>query len=136
MIECKATRTVQPAMAEPLVRLARAMRRPPARLLVVHRASATTPPTQVVAPGVRALEVRGFAEWLNRGGPARAEPAPARFRSGVEQKHDDHEGQQGQELDECEAEEREDPDRVAAAGVAGDPGAGCPQSLALRVAAA
>lgn len=64
MIECKAAKTVQPAMARPLLSLGRAMSRPAGRLMVVHRASATAPATRVLAPGVEALDIRGLVNAL------------------------------------------------------------------------
>jgi predicted AAA+ superfamily ATPase len=64
MIECKAAKIVQPAMARPLLSLGRAMSRPAGRLMVVHRASATAPATRVLAPGVEALDIRGLVNAL------------------------------------------------------------------------
>ncbi len=64
MIECKATRTVHPAMAGPLLSLGRAMRRPAGRLLVVHRAAAKAPSTHALAPGVEALDLEAFVNAL------------------------------------------------------------------------
>lgn len=59
LIECKASRTVTPAMAAPMQRLSEAIRkRRPAGTIVdlnlVHQASKTPAPTSAVAPGVRA----------------------------------------------------------------------------------
>lgn len=59
LIECKASRTVTPAMAAPMQRLSEAIRkRRPAGTIVdlnlVHQASRTPAPTSAVAPGVRA----------------------------------------------------------------------------------
>jgi hypothetical protein len=64
MIECKAAKTVQPAMARPLLSLKRSMIRPPGRLLVVHRGSASGPSMQALTPGVEALDVQGFVMAL------------------------------------------------------------------------
>ena len=65
MVECKASQTVQPAMAGPLVSLRRSMgEHGPVRMTVVHRASTTAPPSRGVAPGVEALDVRAFVDAL------------------------------------------------------------------------
>jgi predicted AAA+ superfamily ATPase len=65
MVECKASKTVRPAMAGPLVSLRGSMgERRPGRMTVVHRASTTAPPSRAVAPGVEALDVRAFVEAL------------------------------------------------------------------------
>jgi len=76
MIESKAAKTVQPAMAGPLQSLGRAARRLGARLLVVHRASASAPSTHALAPGVEALDIRAFSEALaDQRGRTRKSPA-------------------------------------------------------------
>ena len=65
MVECKASRTVQPGMARPMASLRQAMgNRPPVRLSVVHRASPSQPPTQVLAPGIDALPLEEFVRQL------------------------------------------------------------------------
>lgn len=65
MVECKASRTVQPAMARSMIALRQAMgSRPPLRVSVVHRASASEPPTHVLAPGIDALPVEDFVRQL------------------------------------------------------------------------
>jgi uncharacterized protein len=65
MAECKASKTVQPAMAAPLASLRRSMdKQGPVRMTVVHRASATARPGRGVAPGVEALDVRAFVGAL------------------------------------------------------------------------
>lgn len=66
LIECKASRTVTPAMAAPMQRLSEAIRkRRPAGTIVdlnlVHQASRTPAPTSAVAPGVRAW---GWSDFL------------------------------------------------------------------------
>jgi hypothetical protein len=67
MVECKASKTVHPAMAGPLGSLRRSMGdRAPVRSSVVHRASTTAPPTRALAPGIEALDVRAFVDELNR----------------------------------------------------------------------
>jgi predicted AAA+ superfamily ATPase len=65
MAECKASKTVKPEMAGPLMSLHRAMDgHGPVRMSVVHRASTTAPPSRGVAPGVEALDVPAFVEAL------------------------------------------------------------------------
>ena len=76
MVECKASKTVQPAMAGSLGSLRRSMGdRAPARLAVVHRRSSTAAPSRALAPGVEALDVRSFVDALG-GGPKRARAKP------------------------------------------------------------
>ena len=66
MVECKASRTVQPSMAGPLASLGRAIGTvSPVRMSVVHRTSTTAPKTRALAPGVEALDVRAFVDDLN-----------------------------------------------------------------------
>ena len=68
LVECKAGRTVTPAMAVPMQRLAGAMKRKHAKTVVtrflVHREPKAGTPTQAVAPGVRALPWRSFLNEL------------------------------------------------------------------------
>jgi predicted AAA+ superfamily ATPase len=65
MVESKASRTVQPAMARPMMSLLQAMgSRPPRRLSVVHRASPSQPATRALAPGVDALPLEEFVQEL------------------------------------------------------------------------
>jgi uncharacterized protein len=65
MVECKASRTAQPAMAKPMATLREAMgNRAPGRLSVVHRASSSAPATRALAPGIQALTVEDFAREL------------------------------------------------------------------------
>jgi len=65
MVECKASKTVQPSMAGPLTTLRRSMGdQVPVRLSVVHRASAT-PLTRALMPGIEAVDVRAFVDDLN-----------------------------------------------------------------------
>ncbi|MEK7406286.1 MAG: ATP-binding protein [Acidobacteriota bacterium] len=69
MIECKAAKTVQPAMAAPLLSLRRAMSRPAGRLLVVHRAAETAPTMHALALGVEAIDPHGLVKLVSaRGG--------------------------------------------------------------------
>jgi hypothetical protein len=77
MVECKASKTVLPAMAGPMESLRRSIGdHGPVRMTVVHRASTTAPRSRGVAPGVEALDVRAFVEALAgkraRGGGAGA----------------------------------------------------------------
>jgi predicted AAA+ superfamily ATPase len=72
LAECKAGRTVTPAMAAPLRRLAAAFaaRRPSPQstdAFLVHQPSRTALSTTAVAPGVRALPWRAFVELLDAG---------------------------------------------------------------------
>ena len=65
MVECKASKTVQPAMAGPLESLRRSMdKHGPVRMTVVHRASNTARLSRGVAPGVEALDVQTFVGAL------------------------------------------------------------------------
>jgi predicted AAA+ superfamily ATPase len=66
MVECKASKTVQPTMAGPLAALRRSMGDGEAvRSSVVHRASTSAPPMRVLSPGVEALDVEAFVKELN-----------------------------------------------------------------------
>ena len=66
MVECKASKTIHPAMASPLTSLRRAMdSRVPARSIIVHRPSRTAPPTRAVAPNVEAIDLAAFVRTLN-----------------------------------------------------------------------
>jgi len=66
MVECKASRTLQPSMAGPLGSLRRAIGdRAPVRLSVVHRPSTTAHPSRALAPGIEALDVHTFVDELN-----------------------------------------------------------------------
>ncbi len=68
MVECKASKTVQPSMAGPLASLHRAIGDPaPVRMSVVHRASAMGLLNRALAPGIEALDARVFVKELNRG---------------------------------------------------------------------
>ncbi|MES1258369.1 MAG: DUF4143 domain-containing protein, partial [Acidobacteriota bacterium] len=65
LVECKASKTVQPAMAAPMENLRHAIsRRNGVRLTIVHRAAKTPGPNRVVAPGAEALDVAAFAAAL------------------------------------------------------------------------
>jgi hypothetical protein len=65
MVECKASKTVFPAMAGPLQSLSRAAAHLAPRLAVIHRASRSAPPTHALAPGVEALDAATFIRLLN-----------------------------------------------------------------------
>jgi predicted AAA+ superfamily ATPase len=68
MVECKASRTVQPSMAGSLGSLRRSIGdRAPVRLSIVHRASTTALPIRALAPGIEALDVPAFVDDLNAG---------------------------------------------------------------------
>lgn len=54
-LEIKASRTVTPAMAEPLVRLGKVVRRYDVTSLVVHRRAADEGAFAAVRPGVKAV---------------------------------------------------------------------------------
>ena len=69
LVECKAGRTVTPAMAVPMQRLAEALKRKRGKTaavsrFLVHREPKAGTPTQGVAPGVRALPWRRFLDEL------------------------------------------------------------------------
>ena len=64
-VECKASKTVQPEMARPVRSLRHAMgAQTHIRAAVVHRPSATAPPTRALAPGVEALDLDTFVKVL------------------------------------------------------------------------
>lgn len=72
MVECKASQTVQPAMAGPLESLRRAMgKREPVRAAIIHPKTASPAPMRTVAPQVEALDIHGFLNALS-GEKARA----------------------------------------------------------------
>jgi predicted AAA+ superfamily ATPase len=66
LVECKAGRTVTPAMAAPMQRLADALKRKRGKvaaavpMFLVHQEAKSGTPTQAVSPGVRALPWRKF----------------------------------------------------------------------------
>jgi len=68
-VECKAVRTVTPAMAAPMQRLRDAARKKPrnnvaVNMFLVHEASKVAHRTEAVAPGVRAMAWREFLKEL------------------------------------------------------------------------
>jgi uncharacterized protein len=66
LIECKAGKTVRPAMAAPLLSLRRTLEKRSTRLTIVHRKSRSTPATKVVAEGIEALDLERFVSELTR----------------------------------------------------------------------
>ncbi|HUY34975.1 MAG TPA: ATP-binding protein [Pirellulales bacterium] len=69
LVECKAARSVSPAAAAPMLRLAAAFnkrepRNAPVEMFVVHQKSKTASATQALAPGVRALTCQDFVAEL------------------------------------------------------------------------
>jgi len=69
LVECKAGRTVTPAMAAPMQRLAEALKRRRAKaagtkMFLVHQSPQAGTPTPAVAPGVRALPWQEFLDEL------------------------------------------------------------------------
>jgi hypothetical protein len=69
LVECKAGRTVTPAMAAPMQRLAEALNRKRAKaaaskMFLVHQSPQAGIPTRAVAPGVHALPWQEFLEEL------------------------------------------------------------------------
>ena len=66
MVECKASKTVQPAMAAPMQSLRRAMgERAAVRASIIHRAARTAPASRGVSPGVDALDINALVAELN-----------------------------------------------------------------------
>jgi hypothetical protein len=64
-IEAKATKTVRPAMAAPLLSLQKALGDRAKRLTVVHRKSTAGVSTSAIAKGVEALDIDQFVTGLN-----------------------------------------------------------------------
>src|SRR6266704_3170488 len=64
LIECKAGKTVRPAMAAPLLALRRAMEKRSTRLIVVYGKSRSAQATSAVARGVEAIELERFVASL------------------------------------------------------------------------
>lgn len=65
-VEAKASKTVRPAMAAPLLSLQRALGKRAKRLIVVHRKSEASFPTAALAPGVEALDVGQLVADLSK----------------------------------------------------------------------
>jgi predicted AAA+ superfamily ATPase len=66
LVEAKATKTVRPAMASPLISLGRSLPEKASRSIVVHRKSGSELTTAALAPGVEALGLERFVADLNR----------------------------------------------------------------------
>src|SRR5271169_4133600 len=64
LIECKAGKTVHPAMAAPLLSLRRTLGKRPTRQIIVHGTSRSAPATQTIARGVEAIDLEGFIAQL------------------------------------------------------------------------
>jgi len=65
MVECKASKTIQPAMAGPLQSLRRAMgKHEPVHAAIIHPKVASPVPIRTVAPQVEALDVQEFLDAL------------------------------------------------------------------------
>jgi len=64
LIEAKASRSVTPGDAEPLLRLARATDRYRTNCVVVHRRAATGDPVSAIRPGVRAVSLEDLPRAL------------------------------------------------------------------------
>ena len=64
LIECKAGKTVLPAMAAPLLALRRTLEKRSTRLIVVHGKSRSAKRTRAVASGVEALDLERFVAGL------------------------------------------------------------------------
>jgi len=67
LIECKAGKTVRPAMAAPLLALRRTMEKRSTRLIVVYRKSRSAQASRAVARGVEAIELEHFVASLTAG---------------------------------------------------------------------
>ncbi len=65
LIECKAGKTIHPAMAAPLLSLRRNLGKCSTRQIIVHGKSRSAPVTQAVARGVEALDLDQFIASLN-----------------------------------------------------------------------
>jgi hypothetical protein len=66
LVEAKASKTVQPSMAAPMLSLASMVGKRAARRIVVHRKSRTGPAFTVLAKGAEALTVEQFAVEINK----------------------------------------------------------------------
>lgn len=69
LVEAKATQTVRPAMAGPLLSLGRSMPKSGRRLILVHRKSRSPVVTSALAPGTVALDIDQFVAALRDGVP-------------------------------------------------------------------
>jgi len=69
LVECKATRTITPAMAGPMRKLADSIKgkrqgQTPIKMFLVHQSPKNPVATQVIAPGVRASAWADFVAGL------------------------------------------------------------------------
>ncbi len=64
LVEAKASKTVRPAMAAPMLSLQRSMQKRQSRAIVVHRKSRSEVTTSALAPGVSAFDVERFVQEL------------------------------------------------------------------------
>jgi uncharacterized protein len=65
LIECKAGKTVRPAMAGSLLALRRTLEKRSTRLIVVHGKARSAQVTKAVASGVEAVELESFVASLS-----------------------------------------------------------------------
>jgi len=77
LLEIKASRTVIPSMAEPVVRLRRAMRQYDVTSLVVHRRASDGEDTATVREGVRAVSLEQLLSVLTRSRRRRRSRSPS-----------------------------------------------------------
>ncbi|MGH9643017.1 MAG: hypothetical protein ACRD3Q_11390, partial [Terriglobales bacterium] len=66
LIESKASKTVRPTMAAPLLSLRRSLAKRTARLMVIHRKPHSSLSSAALAPGVEAVDIERFVQELNR----------------------------------------------------------------------
>lgn len=78
LIEAKASRTVTPAMAEPLVRLRAATKRDDVTSILVHRGSPPDGALTALRPGVQAMALQELLLRMPDGQPRRASGSRAR----------------------------------------------------------
>lgn len=69
LIECKAGKTVRPAMAKPLLALRRTLGQRATRLLVVHGTSRSAPDTRAITAGVEAIDLQRLVADLTNPRP-------------------------------------------------------------------
>lgn len=78
MVECKASKTVQPAMARPIESLRQAMASHlPIRSAIIHQKSTATPLGRTLAPNVEALDLREFVSALSGKAPHNRRSMPS-----------------------------------------------------------
>ena len=68
LVEAKASKTVHPAMANPMLGMQRALGRKSKRLILVHRKSLSSVSTPALAPGVEALDMDQFIQEISARG--------------------------------------------------------------------